>query len=982
MKTIFLNLRVLGLAVFLASGIFSVSAQPVQLANSQNTALASASASGDSYNPAISPDGRYVLFSSSANNLVTDTNGTAFLALVPARLNVFLRDRTNGTTTLVSVNQNGTGGGNADSFAIGISTNGQYALFESSADNLVAGDTNGVSDVFVRDLVNHTTALVSVSTNGGPANGVSRSAIMTPDGHHVAFVSAATNLVIGDNNGIPDVFVRDLQAGTTVLASVGATTTNASSVTVSSESPDLSADGRYVVFFSTATNLVSGGSTSGEIYVRDLWNGATVEVSAAAHPIVQSLFNSATFVAYNHTISDDGQYIAYQAGVPSGAATTTGVVLRYNFGTAVTDTVFTNAVGPRAGAEADYRSLDMTPDGRFIVFVGKSGTGDLVSIWDGQNGATNPVGSLVDCYWPQISADGQMVSFFNRQAGTNDFHLYVRNMQSGAFTLADAHMDGSYPNYNLVNAAALSADGQSIAFTAFDANLATNDQNRSYDVFVRDLTTNTTELISVRSPSLPAFVPNGASAFTSSSISADGRYIAFSSDANNLTPNDTNDATDIFIHDRLTGSNVLASVAADGSGPGNSLSFQPAISANGRYVAFTSSSSNLTAITDSNGCQDVFVHDLQSGTNILISINTAGTGTGNTNSSAPMMSADGRYVLFRSKSANLVSGVSVGENLFVRDLQLGVTRSLTTNSAGINFIVSMSADGHYAAYGGPGGTIYVWDLFAWQKIYTNNFSATNLVLSPDGGRLVFSSVPITVVDLPGGTTHSLGNPDRNTGFVFSFDGRFVSYNAGGHINLYDLQAGTSQVVATGVANIPAISPDGRFVVYSALVTSFVTNALFVVTNNTPNLLLFDRNSGTTIPGIAATITQSIYGNPSGIGYTLTSANSFSLNPVFSGDSQTLFFQSWASDLVTNDFNQSGDLFAFNLNNFTFSIAMSAPGSLVWPTVAGKNYQVQYKDTLNDLNWQPLNSTVLTNGNQASSIDPAPPLHRFYRVVAY
>src|SRR5208282_6674602 len=129
---------------------------------------------------------------------------------MPPVMNIDLRDRQQQTTTLVSVSLDGTGAGNGDSIPAGISTNGQFALFESAANNLVAGDTNGVNDVFVRDLVASVTTLVSVSTNGGAANGVSRSSVMTPDGRYVAFVSAASNLTPGDTNGIPDVFVRDL----------------------------------------------------------------------------------------------------------------------------------------------------------------------------------------------------------------------------------------------------------------------------------------------------------------------------------------------------------------------------------------------------------------------------------------------------------------------------------------------------------------------------------------------------------------------------------------------------------------------------------------------------------------------------------------------------------------------------------------------------------------------------------------------------
>ena len=151
-------------------------------------------AAGDSMLPIPSADGRYVLFASTANNLSLTSSNTPYPSLFPSRLNVYMRDRTTGAATLVSVNTNGTSGGNGDSFLVDISTNNQYVLFESTASDLVAGDSNNVSDVFVRDLVNNTTLLVSVATNGLSGNSISRNAVMTPDGQFVAFVSQAWNL--------------------------------------------------------------------------------------------------------------------------------------------------------------------------------------------------------------------------------------------------------------------------------------------------------------------------------------------------------------------------------------------------------------------------------------------------------------------------------------------------------------------------------------------------------------------------------------------------------------------------------------------------------------------------------------------------------------------------------------------------------------------------------------------------------------------
>lgn len=164
-----------------------------------------------------------------------------------------------------------------------ISTNGQFVLFESAADNLVAGDTNSASDVFVRDVVNGTTILVSVNTNGVYGNGASYSSVMTPDGRYVAFASAATDLVPGDTNGISDVFVRNLWNGTTQLASVNAIATNA--YTSFSDAPVITPDGRYVTFYSSATNLVVGQTFGGLIFQRDLVAGTTLRIPSPTNVV-------------------------------------------------------------------------------------------------------------------------------------------------------------------------------------------------------------------------------------------------------------------------------------------------------------------------------------------------------------------------------------------------------------------------------------------------------------------------------------------------------------------------------------------------------------------------------------------------------------------------------------------------------------------------------------------------------------------------
>ncbi|MEH1124038.1 TolB family protein [Micromonospora sp. CPCC 206061] len=219
-----------------------------------------------SYAPAISADARFVAFVSDATDLVPgDTNGVA---------DIFLRDRRAGTTVLVS-------GAHADapSDAPVITADGRYVAFTSEA-ALVPGDTNGVNDVFQRDLRTGTIRRVNVSTTGAQADALTVSPTMSADGRYVAFTSEAA-LVPGDTNGVNDVFRRDLRTGTTVQVSLAAD--GGQTVGGSSYGPMISTDGRHVVFGSDAANLVPGDTNGvADVFLRDLRTGTTVRVSLAA----------------------------------------------------------------------------------------------------------------------------------------------------------------------------------------------------------------------------------------------------------------------------------------------------------------------------------------------------------------------------------------------------------------------------------------------------------------------------------------------------------------------------------------------------------------------------------------------------------------------------------------------------------------------------------------------------------------------------
>src|SRR5690349_11970269 len=228
-----------------------------------------AQANSSSRSADISADARFVVFHSDASNLVSgDTNGFE---------DVFLRDRHTGETFRVSVGSGGVQANNG-SFVPAISGDGRFVAFNSGATKLVSGDTNGFTDIFVRDRQAGTTTRVSVGPNGAQANDISDSRLaISSDGRFVAFHSDATNLVPGDTNAVSDVFVHDRQTGVTERVSLDSNEVQGNN---SAFNPSISADGRFVAFDSGATNLVPGDTNAQtDVFVRDRGTGVTTRVT-------------------------------------------------------------------------------------------------------------------------------------------------------------------------------------------------------------------------------------------------------------------------------------------------------------------------------------------------------------------------------------------------------------------------------------------------------------------------------------------------------------------------------------------------------------------------------------------------------------------------------------------------------------------------------------------------------------------------------
>ena len=316
---------------------------------------------GSIYKPAISGEGRYVAFESPATNLVqVDSNG--------AVRDVFVRDFQTGTTVCASVLPNGEHG-NGPSYQPALSTDGRFVAFRSEASNLVPGDTNGKADIFVRDLVLGQTTRVSVSTAGAQASSDCEYPAISGDGRYVAFDSPSGGLVLGDANGVSDVFVHDLATGTTSLVSMAADGTQGE---LGSFAPSISADGRFVAFESWASTLIAGGSANlySDVLVKDLATGA-VALASASSAGAEGLDGGSRFPS----ISPDGRYVAFESAasnlVPSDTNADQDVFVR-DLLNSTTARVSVDATGAQVQNGGRFASIDS--DGTRIAFESDSTT--------------------------------------------------------------------------------------------------------------------------------------------------------------------------------------------------------------------------------------------------------------------------------------------------------------------------------------------------------------------------------------------------------------------------------------------------------------------------------------------------------------------------------------------------------------------------------------------------------------------------------
>ncbi len=382
---------------------------------------------------ALSADGTVVAFTSAASNLVAgDTNG---------QIDVFVFDQTAGTIERVSVDSAGIEA-NDESFAPMLSADGKCVAFWSRATNLVAGDTNGWADSFVHDRSTGITERVSLNTAGVQGNKGSYRAALSADGTLVAFESDATNFVSGDGNAGTDIFVRDRVAGRTTCVSLNFSGGGPAGL---SFNPDISSDGRYVVFNSRATGIVAGDTNgAGDIFVHDTTAKTTTRVS------VDSAGAQANFASSMARISADGSTVAfmsYASNLVTGDTNDCGDVFVHEMASGVTERLSIDPSGGDANASSDSPAL--STDGRFASF---------------QSDATNLVP--------------------NDANGVGD--VFLRDRSAGTTALLSVDFS-NVPANDRSNDAVLSSDAKVAAFASVATNLVNGDGNGVCDVFLDDV---------------------------------------------------------------------------------------------------------------------------------------------------------------------------------------------------------------------------------------------------------------------------------------------------------------------------------------------------------------------------------------------------------------------------------------------------------------------------------------------------------------
>ncbi|MES1241814.1 MAG: hypothetical protein ABUT39_09370, partial [Acidobacteriota bacterium] len=844
LRTVVRNLVVpIGFA-FLASAVHAGQFELLSRAGDESdTATGFGSLPIDQRTPVVSADGRWIAFASSAVNLAAgqkDLNGAH---------DAFLLDRQTGTTVLVShaAGSLTTAASGGVSFPTSISDDGRWLVYQSTADDLVPGQvaTSSSAQVLLYDRDTGASTLVSHST-AGPAvtgNGQSSAPRISGDGNWVAFESGASDLLAGSGpQNYWDVFLYERATGQTTLVSRAAGTT-LTFANHQSFRPTLSHDGRWVAFRSEASDLIPGFSFSSSPWHA---NAFLFDRVTGAMTLVSRTSASATTGAsgWYPEVSPDGAAVIFPSNatdlVPGqidvadtwdiflfNRASGTNVLVSHAPGSPTTGTSTSEQPGQyQVSSGGDWVVFSGLDDqARYQVYLFRRSDSSVSLVSRSTASPSFPIqGGNNYSMSPWITPDGAFVAFTSRatdlvpgQAGPDTYNAYLFDRVAGTLALASGSGgSGSVAGNGSSEGPTVSADGSVAAWYTWATDLGNGatgaaDLNGTADMALYDRSTAATTLATLHAPGMASSTASGSSRLVSAS--ADGRYAVFLSTAVNVVPGQVNrNDQNVFLVDRVAGTTTLVSRAAGLSATttADDDALDAVISADGAYIAFVSQGrDHVPGQVDTNiqyheylgsvPGPDVFLYDRAAGTTVLVS-HAAGSSVtaGEYPCFFPVsLSADGRYVAFGCDADDLVAGqddANFGPDIFLYDRVAGTT-----------VLVSRKA--------GMAAKVAEWPSY-------------EPALSADGRWVAFTSY---ATDLVAGGTDSNGQSD-----IFLFD------RDSGQTLLVSRAAGTAATAADRYSQQPALSPDGRYVVFTSASGNLVPGQSGPVNLN---LFLFDRVTG-------------------------------------------------------------------------------------------------------------------------------------------
>ena len=922
--------------------------------------VAGAEGNGDSFGLSLALDGASATFVSDASNLtVGDSNLVS---------DVFFWSAANARLIRISQASDGASANGPSRNAV-ISGDGRYVYFESLASNLTGDAPDGFVGLYRWEAATRRIVCVRTAPDGTLAQAPGADAFylaLAPDGESVLFSSRARPFNVSFTNpGSNPLAHRSLDLATNSFVNLLLSAADPGAVT-----------SRFFAFLDPG-QIVFRGMISGKVKTNGLFSARLA--LRTIQPLAPDLITDAR-VGGDDTagplVRAAGRSVLFEAR-PFSPKPDVEAVYAYSMDTGARTLVSTETVAFSAAAPA-------VPYG---VLLDASEDGNVVAYLTAKPGSVYPI------------ADGHV--------------LALRNLTTGEVRYPIRSSAGEMLGIEDTPSVSLSRDGGVVAIATSSGAFAAPGASRTSQVFLYRWKEDRAELVSSQ---VPGALARAAGGFRVSRpwLSADGQWAAFSSDRPDLVGQDGNAAADVFVKNLNTGSTELISTQASGNGSAAGASREASISADGRWVVFTSNAPDLVP-RDTNRLDDVFLFDRQARVMRLVSRSMDGVGSANGPSGDAEVSDDGRWVLFVSSASNLVSGGTGGRLIYRYEVATGVVSEAVRSGGALARPISMrkpqfSPDGSWFVFRGDTSLNRNWNTYtasiadgrfqrAAESVYANRETSSAVEMasfSTKGDRVAFSQAFLTtaprsvvfVYDRASGVTQAIAT--NAIAPSLSADGLQLAYELsapGGlagartQVRVRQLPTGVEEIVSRGSGEgligsahcvDPAMTSDGAFVIYSSQSTNLVDG----VSSGFSDLYVRDRRDGRTW-----LLTRSMQGAGGGDG---TSGM-----PMIGRDGRTLLFISHATNLTGDSVaSTAGEAYLVRLPVGSEPLRVTqiqrlSTGeiTLVWPRIEGRRYRVEIREDFEGSMWTSADLVQTAEGGSMRVSDRAvTAARRFYRVV--